>query len=383
MKKRKILWLSELRYLRESWAGGYSAITEGVCTGLHELGHEVKVLAISYNGEPHSLPFSVVPFLTFQYAMVQLTDILEGWWPDALVVALDVPYQADIYINMRSLCRYIAVIPIEGEPITPRWADALANLDHLFTLSEFGVAALKQAGLKSTYLPLAATLGYGRAEPEVLADVRKKAMVEGRFVILKVADNHSRKNWAHTFEFFARWAKPDCTLYAVTRPENQLGWDLQALIEEYGGGQVKGTTVWRWPDGKDIRMLNNLSRNDLAWTYNLARDRGVLLMDTGGEGVGLPTLEAFAVGVPVVGMRHTATGELLADGRGITFGPGYEYRDIFGNSRRYYPDYTSWSQAMETAYHDSGARQECVRKAMAWIMKRTWQDAARVLEAAL
>lgn len=377
--KRKILMFSEMRRIKDGWASGYSAICEGLATALTKAGHEVKVLALSYTGEEHAEPFAVIPLLDPSYAEVQLRDIIEGWYPDGLVVALDLPMQMDLLKRLGGRTRYIGVFPIEGAPVLPGWADMAALFDAAYTLSEFGVQALAKAGVKVRLLPVGATRGLGRAARGDVRTMLSRASLEGRYLTLKIADNHGRKNWAHTIEFWSRWAQPDNVLYMVTRPQNAWGWDLGALMDEFGGQRRTGTDVWAWPDGKEVRMVHDLGRNELAWLYNLASDNGCLLMDTGNEGLGMPILEAFWVGVPVVGMNHTAIGELLAEGRGLLFEPGYEYRDPFGNVRRYYPAYDTWAAAMEQLYRNPAQRVELVMQARAWVEQRRWATAAEAL----
>ena len=168
-------------------------------------------------------------------------------------------------------------------------------------------------------------------------------------------------------------------LYCITRPDNPWGWNLEDFFEEFGGVPVKGKKKWKWPDGKEAVMVSNLGRSDLSWIYNFARSRGVLLQDSGSEGLCLPILEAMWVGTPVVGMDHTAITELLQDGRGFLFPTGYAYRDIFGNNRRYHPNYDTWAAVMTQAYENPDQRLAVAKTAQAWVEKRAWDAAAQVV----
>lgn len=377
MPKRKILIFSEMRPARQGWAGGYSAVTHGLALALHEAGHEVKVLAMSYDKTPHDEPFAIIPFLDFNYTEVQLNDIVDGWWPDAVVAAMDLPMQMEVFKALKGKRKYIAVYPIEGEPVVTRWAEQASLFDSNLILSHFGVKAMKTAGLRrAKYFPCGITRGTGRAEPAQVQEFRKLIQLEDKYVVVKVADNHARKNWAHTIEFWSRWSPPDTVLYMVTRPDNPWGWNLDDLLEENGGQPVKGTKTWRWKDGKEVRMVSDLGRSDLSWIYNFARERGCLLQDSGNEGLCLPILEAMWVGLPVVGMNHTAIGELLAEDRGFLFEPGYMFRDIFGNVKRYHPAYETWAAAMTLAYTDQTERTRRATLAQQFADARPWAAAA-------
>lgn len=387
----KILYFSEMRPAplgrpaRDGWAGGYSAITEGVGRELAAAGHTVKVLGLSYDGREHDLPFDLIPHVDYSLTAIQLRDIIEGWWPDLFVAAVDIPHHGGLLqaLQLPRAVKYCAITPVDGAPILPIWADGLAQADQIFSLSQFGVNAFKQAGLKADLLPLAAPLGIGRADMEVLTAMQTQAELADRFVVVKNADNTARKNWPHTLEFFARWAPADATLYAITRPDNPNGWDLPLLLERYGGKRQAGTTAWRWQSGAEVRLVSDLGRNELAWIYNFARPGpgrkgGCLLMDTGAEGLGMPTLEAFQVGVPVIALNHTANADLLANGRGLLIDPGYKYVDIFGNTDRFYPEYSSWATALNVVYEARG-HLSSVAKAREWINQHTWAAAAQAI----
>jgi len=377
MTKKRILYFSDLRPVKDGYAGGYSVITEGMCTALSRLGHDVKCVAMSYNAQQHNLPFSVIPMLDPRYLSVQLTDIIEGWNPDAVVVAMDIPWQCDIFPSLRSPVKYIAITPVEGTPLLKKWSDGLSSIDHIFVLSEFGKKVLKDVGLRSKVLPVSHTMGSVIAKPEHVQEVREKIGISDKFAIVKIADNHSRKNWAHTIEFWVKWTadKPKNVLYAVTRDAG-IGWDLPELMEEFGAIRKTGVNIWEWPDGREIRILENIGRQDLLWVENFC---DVLLMDTGNEGLGMPILDAFSVGLPVIAMNHTSMTELVSPNRGILFAPGYEYRDVFGNVKRYYPDYDSWSDAMTFAYTNRDKMDQLALNAYEWLRGRTWENAAQIL----
>jgi glycosyltransferase involved in cell wall biosynthesis len=369
MPKKKILYFSDLRPVKDGFAGGYSVITEGLCTALTKIGHEVKVVAMSYNAQPHTLPFSVIPMLDPRYLSVQLTDIIEGWTPDALVTALDIPWQIDIFPSIRVPIKYVAICPVEGEPLLKKWADGIAPIDNLFTLSEFGKRVLAQSGLRAKVLPVSSTMNNRVPSLADLEKVKSQIGLTGKFVTLKIADNHSRKNWAHTIEYWVKWTEndPNNVLYAVTRDAG-VGWDLPELMEELGATRRDGINAWAWPDGREIRILSDIGHSDLLWVIAFA---DVLLMDTGNEGLGMPILDAFSTGLPVVGMNHTAISELLRDGRGILFDPGYRYRDVFGNVHRYYPGYETWSAAMTLAKNNPQLLKDTAIRAIEWFKGRT------------
>jgi len=379
----KVLIFSEMKAVIEkdgnsAWASGYSAITEGIGLGLHHLGHEVKVLGINYGQEPHNLPFGVIPFYSFETAMIQLKDILDGWFPDQMVVLLDMPNHGEILKEYAHSAEYVAVFPIEGLPVLDKWAKSLKLADRICVLSEFGAKALQDKGYKAYALPIAPTLSFGKAEKDVVDGLKEKVSLKDKFVILKVADNHARKNWAHTFEHFAKFPRTNCVLNAVTRPQNEMGWEMEELLDRLGK-RIEKSWTWELPNGNQIRIVFGVTRNDLAWLYNFSRDNGCLLIDSGNEGLCMPILEAMNCGVCVVGSKHTAIEENLKDGRGILFDPGYRYTDVFGNVDRYFPEYADWEAALMKAMDNPDLRKSCTENATAWLKTRSWIDAAKIV----
>lgn len=383
-KRRRILILSDFRMALGYPVGGYSTITEGLAMELGNMGHEVKVLGFSYERQPHNYNFSVIPYYSSLHLGIQLKDIIEGWRPSAVIVMLDLPQQIDIWAEITKLnIRYLAIYPVEGAPVPSRWADAAANFDVSFVLSPFGVRTMAEAGVTAYELEIPHTVGLRAVETEkerdTLKDIVEKTKLKGRFVVTKVADNHQRKNWADTIINFAEWDNPGAVLMGVTRPDNPHGWYLEELISEVGGVRQGKSDKWVFSDNKEIRIVKDISRNDLAWLYNTST---VLLMDTGAEGMGMPILEAFKVKLPVVGMMHTAIADFLSNGRGIPMDTGYEYRDTFGNMKRYFINKQAWLDAMNRA-RDPFLRMQVANAAHEFIIKRTWNSVANQIVEAL
>lgn len=372
----RILYISEYRLD----GGGFSAITEGMALALHRQGVELKVLGISYDGREHELPISVIPLLDAGFLQVQANTIIDSWQPDAVVFAHDLSHHRNIMNAVRgseTAFRYIGIFPTEGAPLHQAWAQTINEMDGRLTLSQFGVETCRARGCDVRLLPVSYTPRILKANPDDRAQMRTHVGFDGKFVILKIADNHTRKNWAETLEYFALWHSPNDVLYAVTRPENAWGWDLQDLAQDFGAERIPDTSTFAWADGAQFRVLHNLTRHELAWVLNVS---DCMLVDSGNEGLCMPILEAFAVDLPVVGMNHTAIGELLADGRGILFESGYPYRDPFGNVERYHIDQAAWRNALtRIKYLSYTERDAMTARARMWLRDRTWDNAANVL----
>ena len=379
--KRKILMFTDFRTAKGKPTSGYGVIAEGLSTALVKSGHEVKIMATSYDDEEVDYPFAVIPARYTDLIGLQIKDIIDGWSPDVLLVMMDMDYQIGLLTNLTNLSiRYIAIMPIEGEPVLQPWADALIQADSVLTFNLWGQSKLLDKGVMSTVLDIPAPIGVGIAKPDDLKKMHDDIHLDNAFVIMKVADNTTRKNWADTLRVYSEWSEEkDSILYAVTR-DIGIGFNLHELLIEFGAEQSGNSTVYKMPcvegSHREVRVVSGLSRKEIYWLYNLC---DVVLMDTGNEGLGMPILEAMAIGKPVIGMDHTSMTELLGDGHGILMNKGYEYRDTFGNVKRYYPDSNEWKSKLTWCYENRDQLPEIGKKEHEWIMKRTWMDAIKPL----
>lgn len=99
----------------------------------------------------------------------------------------------------------------------------------------------------------------------------------------------------------------------------------------------------------------------------------------------MPILEAFACGVPVVGTRCTAIGELLGENgeRGYPVEWIYSYRDPFGNQNRYFIDDEAGAEALEMVQLVPETRQFVIDEARKFVLARTWKHTVDIMENAI
>ena len=122
--------------------------------------------------------------------------------------------------------------------------------------------------------------------------------------------------------------------------------------------------------------------NDL-WAVYAACD--MFFLSSKAEGLGLPLLEAMAVGLPVLATDCTAVHEVLDGGRGTLVDYDYLHRDPFGNGRRYWIDRNDALEKMEAIYTKTSALNidRMVKKARKYVETRTWDIAVDQLESGL
>ena len=147
----KICFISDL----DLKGSGYSHITINLCQGLVNLGHEVKVVAMTYGNEPHPWEFSVLPAQNPNEVVATYSNLLHVWGPDVTIVALDIPLQIQLLDRFaQSQIPYIAITPLESDPLCMPWAMSLMRAKKVFFISQFAAdEALKSGMVNVEHLP--------------------------------------------------------------------------------------------------------------------------------------------------------------------------------------------------------------------------------------
>ena len=368
----KLVWLSDF----DLSGSGYLNLSIPLCEGLSKRGHEVKAAALGYNGTEHNYNFSLIPARNMQEALAIAQNLFGLWKFDAFVVALDIPIQEQILRAMmqKPPFKYVGVMPVEADPLCLSWAMALMQMDKVFVISQFGTDEAKKVGVEAEHIQLGID-----TEAWKIPDKKEKAKIrdvmgfdKDTFAILTVADNQERKNLSHAMDVFAKFAedKPNARYVLVTREYNSVGWRIRDYARELGIGD------------KIVIFERGMNFNDL-WAVYAACD--MFFLSSKAEGLGLPLLEAMAVGLPVLATDCTAVHEVLDGGRGTLVDYDYLHRDPFGNGRRYWIDRNDALEKMEAIYTKTSALNidRMVKKARKYVETRTWDIAVDQLESGL
>jgi glycosyltransferase involved in cell wall biosynthesis len=322
MDALRIVWLSDF----DLAGSGYFNISIPLCQGLINKGHEVKAIGLGYKGKEHNYNFGIIPAPSMKEAMAILQNLSQLWKFDIFVVALDITIQEQILKSMVNRnFGYIGIMPIEADPLCMSWAMVLMQMDKVFIISQFGTDEALKMNVKAEHLEIGIDTDQWRIPSE---EERKSLRVsygiqEDEFVVLTVADNQERKNLSRSMEIFAAVAKkvPKSRYILVTRENSFVGWKLRDL------GQVL----------KINNKFNIYERGmpfEELWKLYAISD--AFLLTSKAEGLGMPLLEAQAVGVPCVATNCTAIAELLGEDRGLLIDADYVYTDPFGNGHRYF-----------------------------------------------
>ena len=369
----KIVWLSDLD-LRGS---GYKNISVPVCSGLVERGHEVMAIGLGYNNEEHPFPFGILPAGNLREAVGSAINLQNMWEADALIVALDIPLQEQIinhgYLRERKM-KYVGMFPIEAPPLCMSWAMVLMQMDKSIIISEFGTEEAQKMGVNADFMQVGIdTEAWHQVTPEEKSKLRGSfGFDDETFVVLTVADNQERKNLVAGMDMFAEFSKDkeNVKYVMVTREHNRVGWKLRDYAQEIGISDK----LQIFERGMDDKQL---------WTTYAVSD--VFLLPSKAEGLGLPLLEAMAVGLPCIATDCTGMKELLSDGRGWRLDYQFTHRDPFGNGFRHWVDVNDGIVMLQYIYKNSESKvcQIGIENARKYVEGRTWDIAIDQMEKAL
>lgn len=358
----KILWLSDA----DIKGSGYLNITNPLCNTLVDLNHEIKEIGLGYQGEEHSNKFGIIPARDFNDVDAMIKNLSFMWKPDVFVCALDIPHQEKL---LNSLSRsglslkYIGIMPVEAGPLCMSWAMVLMQMNKCFIISEYGTNEARKVGIPAEHIQIGIDTNlWAYKNPEIKDKLRKSIGIDDdTFVVLTVADNQERKDPHRLLETYAAFSKGKKTKYIlVTREWNRAGGRLRDYAQELGISQ-------------HFMLMERGMPFEQLWNLYALSD--AFLLTSKAEGLGIPILEAMAVGTPVVATNCTAIPELLADDRGLLVDYEYQYRDCFGNGLRYLFNRKHGVKQLNRIYEE-GFDTLPARK---FVEKRTWDIPANQL----
>lgn len=320
----RILWGSE----QPTRHTGYGRVTRELAKRFVAAGHEVFIMGWEYTGEDfkHEEGWTLVD-CGIPNGKFGAEQILGDKGPSVLERNLQ-RYRPDVYVSLIDIwsiphaiksCNnaaipYVAYLPIDGKPIPEAWADILKHLHTPLFMSEFGGEEFAQFVAKMAnadpsweyYLENPATVIQHGVDIDLLKPItpEEKNEIRGRLNVpewettfLSVARNAQRKQTPRLLEAFSLFIESsgaDAGLILHTGdPENHWGqgWHLPSLITRLG---LDGRVIFADIDANPCLGISN---QDIASLYQIA-DAHVLA--TGGEGFGLPTLEAMSCGIPII-----------------------------------------------------------------------------------
>lgn len=347
-RKPKILLVSDSSALHT----GFAKVASHVCSHLCSTGkYSVKTIGWFHN--PGTAPSNVIPYEIIPtrknsrgqldpedcYAVHTFPKVVEEYGPD-IVIGIGDPWMVKPLAESQHRSKYklVLYIPIDGIPLSKSWKSVFESPDVMVAYGSFGAEVIceKFPDVKGRMRIInhGVDLDTFRVFSEEESSETKKIFGgEGMFIIGTVSRNQPRKNIPRLLKmaklFKAPWlscrACGELTFKATEEARIEKCIACGSSNLNFGGGK------------KDFRVYLHMALNDCGWNISemtetlglkgfvaypeglqigkgvgvgtLARiisAMDVFTLPTGGEGWGLPILEAMACGVPTVVTNYSA-----------------------------------------------------------------------------
>ena len=210
---------------------------------------------------------------------------------------------------VQSGIKYAIYPPIDHDPLPPLWLPALRNAVEIVPYCAFGERVMRQ-GLGIT-APIMAPIPHGvdtdvfcpkEVDREAVFGRKVPGFVAGIFKNNQGTRSRYDVQIAGFRRFMERVGDDQARLYIHAAKNGPQGFDIGELVKRNG---LEGLVYAVGP----ARYRQGLSVEEMAESYNAC---DVILNAVAGEGWGLPIVEAFACGKPVIGTAFSSMPELIA-----------------------------------------------------------------------
>lgn len=300
--------------------------------------------------------------------------------------------------NIKSLlpCPWIAMIPVDGAPLSSKMRAVASQADHLIAYSKFGRDEARKAGLDCRYIPHGIDTTVFKPPKDRMARYKIRDQIglpRESFLISVIAANKGypcRKGWPELLEAFAHFQSEytDAKLYLHTT--NMPFGSRGEGIDIKGYLNFLGVPASAFKMIEEAELARGVSEEHLVGMYHASN---VLLLPSMGEGFGLPVPEAQACGTPVIVQNASAQAELCFNGLAIE-----PLQHMWMPQLGYYwqlPSIKRIIHALEMLYHEAPSPEywqvqaykavERIREDYSWqhVVQRYWRLFLDKVEATL
>lgn len=275
-------------------------------------------------------------------------------------------YWMNSYIDSSPFRRFFNwgwMVACDAAPQSEEWLDMYTRVDGLFTYTDWsGKVITEQSGGRIKWQGSTSPSAEEAFQPLDKKEMRKlTGLKEDDIVIGTVMRNQQRKRYPELFRDFKllldKTKKKNLYLYCHTSyPDVSGGWDIPALIKEYGIGSktlftyvcanchtvipiVFQDAVTNCPhcNNMELRLSNSENGVDslaLAQIYNLF---DLYIQYANSEGFGIPVVEAAACGLPIAVINYSAMEDISTKVGGIKLQPLEYYIELETGCKRAIP----------------------------------------------
>ena len=298
------------------------------------------------------IPFCVIPTIQSgkgkgpdAYGEQSYDAVVQHVKPDIVLVVGDEWAIRHIVSRPRSH-KLVGYVPIDAAPLNPEWVSTLKGFDKLVLYGQFAKHTVEWAdsSVKADIIPHGVDLDTFCPVGDVagVEEFRRQQFGEKwKFIIGCVSRNTARKKLPRLIKAFRKFIQPattcpecsnvfttdpllecpachntrglahtnpkhDALLYMHTVPTDAHGFRLVPLIARF---KLQGYVAM--PDG--MKVARGVPDSFLNMLYN---SFDVFTLPTGGEGFGLPLLEAMSAGCPSLAPNYSGHVDFMREGGG-------------------------------------------------------------------
>lgn len=268
---------------------------------------------------------------------------------------------------------WIGYFPIDSHDWNPDWDKIIKGMDYPVTYSKFGQEILRKQNhdVDMIYHGVDTSI-YFPEKIERVKQFRKIQKIDKKFCVLWVGRPNPRKNIVQSLAAFEQFAKDknDVVMYMHTDIFDPIRGrlDIQEQVMTRPGLWNKIIIT----DWNSFSYVEGLPVEQMRLFYSMA---DCFFTTHGGEGFGLPMLEAMACGTPVVGTDYTSTRELLTDGKGKQRGELIKIGDFRQKGKLLRPDIdiSDAVECLERVYSDPKLRAIYAKRSYEFGKKMSWE----------
>jgi len=380
-----------LMFLGDRIVGGFSAYTKigyETCTRLAKLGHSVAHIPMGITNRMGK--WSNEGVLVYPSGR-------EPWCEDVAVPHY-VDWKADMLITVKEpwvfnrifleAINFAPMAIIDHSPVSPAITARMETAFKVIAITRFGQRELRQKDIQSTYIPHGVKTDIYKPYEKKKEEWRKLwYMKPDDFIVGIVAMNRARKMIPHMLRGYKRFLEinPDVKSHlmlltnirptvlpeeASPRGVSDVGVNLLPEIMDLGLGEAV-----MWPEEKImLEGFPEWSGMEVGWDMvKLYNTFDVLLNCTGGEGFGLPYIEAQACGVPVLSTDYAGGPEQVGAGLTVKYN---DYIIINTPGTRYaIPNVDDMARALTKIMNAEPEKMR--RRARSFVMRYDWD---RIIE---
>lgn len=303
---------------------GFGRVTHSVLAHLSKE-HEVAVIGINYNGDPHEYDYKIYPASNLhcadRFGLPRLVEIFNKEKPDVFICLNDIwvvnqVWERIHFLKEKNNFKFVAYFPTDSERYPNEMLRHIPHWDLAITFTVQQANRILSHGISPSRMGvLPHGVDLSKFNPMPREEARKALSLPlDKFIVLNANRNQPRKQIDLTIKAFAEFAqdKPDTMLY-LHMGAKDMGWEIIPLFEREMKLRGLDPTNRLVLTSTDINYIAAPPDELLNKIYNAA---DVGLNTTNGEGWGLVAFEHAACRKPQVQPCHTSCMDLW-DGAGM------------------------------------------------------------------